>query len=74
MNNVHLLIIGGLGALLSGLLWPFFNYLFSGILSLMLDPITNNDELNLYCFYILLVAIGGGAMTTLYGFCFGLGS
>ena len=40
----------------------------------MIDPKTNNDELNLYCFYILLVAVGGGAMTTLYGFAFGLGS
>jgi hypothetical protein len=38
-ENVHLLIVGALGALASGMVWPFFNYLFSGILQLMMSPV-----------------------------------
>lgn len=68
------MLFGCLGALISGLLWPFFNYMFSAILSLMTDPLTNNDEINDYCLYILLIALGGGFMQGLFNFCFGLGS
>lgn len=37
--NVHLLLIGALGALFSGMVWPLFNYFFSGVLSLMMRPV-----------------------------------
>jgi hypothetical protein len=47
-----LLLIGVVSALAAGMVWPFFNYLFSGILELMMRPIENNDELNSYCLYI----------------------
>jgi ATP-binding cassette, subfamily B (MDR/TAP), member 1 len=56
------------------MVWPFFNYIFSGILSLMMQPLENNDELNLYCLYMELVAIAAGALTLLYTFAFGVTS
>lgn len=40
----------------------------------MVNPIINDDELNLYCLYILLVAITAGASTLVYTFAFGLAS
>lgn len=69
---MHLLLIGALGALASGMVWPFFNYLLSGILELMMRPLENNDELNLYCLFFEVVAVVAGGMTLLYTFAFGL--
>jgi uncharacterized membrane protein len=70
-----MLLVGGiLSALGAGLVWPFFNYIFSGILALMMSPLENNDELNMYCLYMFLVAILAGTFTMLYSFAFGLTS
>jgi len=38
-----LLFAGVFCALGAGLVWPFFNYIFSGILALMIYPLENND-------------------------------
>ena len=40
----------------------------------MIDMRANSDEIDNYCLYILLIAIGGGFMTGVYNFSFGLGS
>jgi hypothetical protein len=40
-NNKHLLIIGAISALLAGGIWPIFNYLFSGIMSFLINPLEN---------------------------------
>ena len=67
-------MIGVLGTLVSGLTWPFFNYVFSGMLSLMMDPVTNNDQLNMYCVYFVIVAIVSSIGTATYMFTFGMAS
>lgn len=61
-------------ALLAGLTWPLFNYLFSGIMDMMMSPLQNSDELDLYCLGIGGVAIAAGTMTAIYTFSFGLAS
>jgi ABC-type multidrug transport system fused ATPase/permease subunit len=63
-----------LAALVSGMVYPLFNYIFSAVLSLMVDPVTNNDELNTYSLYFLLVAITAGVSTLVYSFAFGMAS
>jgi ATP-binding cassette subfamily B (MDR/TAP) protein 1 len=71
-ENVHLLLIGALGALGAGLVWPFFNYMLSGILELMMRPVENEAELNFTCLVFEIVAVVSGGMTMLYTFSFGL--
>lgn len=39
---MHLLILGVVSALASGSVWPVFNYIFSAILSFMMDPVGND--------------------------------
>lgn len=53
-------------------MWPFFSYLFSGIIDLMIDAVKNDDELNKYCLYILLVAVTAGITNVFQTFFFGL--
>ena len=72
--NLPILAIGVVGALISGLTWPFFNYVFSGILSLMIDPVANNHTLNTYCLYFVFVAVVSSVATAAYQFTFGLAS
>jgi ABC-type multidrug transport system fused ATPase/permease subunit len=69
-----MLVIGVLGALVSGCVWPFFNYIFSAILPLMLHPIESEEEINRYCLYMLLIAIASGLLTIVYSFAFGMAS
>ena len=38
-QNCMVLLAGIICALAAGLVWPFFNYIFSGILSLMVNPL-----------------------------------
>jgi ABC-type multidrug transport system fused ATPase/permease subunit len=61
-------------ALGAGSVWPIFNYIFSAILSLMMDPVGNNAELDTYCLYMELIAVAGCVTTLLFTFAFGLAS
>lgn len=72
LGNVHLLIFGALGALGAGMIWPFFNYLFSGVLELMMRPVENNDGLNLYCLFFEIIAVVSALLTVAYTFSFGV--
>ena len=56
------------------MVWPFFNYIFSGILALMMNPLENNPELNNYCLYMELIAITAATSTFIYSFAFGYAS
>lgn len=69
-----MLVIGVLGALASGSVWPIFNYIFSAILAFMVDPVTNDSDINLHCFYMALIAVAGGVTTLIFTFAFGVAS
>jgi ABC-type multidrug transport system fused ATPase/permease subunit len=56
----------------SGFVWPFFSYLFSGIIDLMINAVSNDEELNKYCLYILFVAVAAGLTNIFQTFFFGL--
>ena len=68
------LLAGIIFALAAGLVWPFFNYIFSGILSLMVNPLENNDQLNDYCLYMEMIAVLAGVSTMSYQFAFNVSS
>jgi ATP-binding cassette, subfamily B (MDR/TAP), member 1 len=73
-SNCLLLILGLIAALGAGLVFPLFNFIFSGILEMMMDPLQNDGELNTYCLYMAIIAFSAGALTFFYSLCFGVAS
>lgn len=69
-----MLILGVVSAIASGSVWPVFNYIFSAILSFMMDPVANDKEIDTQCLYMELIAVAGGVTTLFFVFAFGLAS
>ena len=58
--------------MINGAVIPFFSVAFGNILSLLNDVEGNNDEINLYCWYFLGIALVAAATAFLYNFNFGI--
>lgn len=66
------MIIGAISSLVNGLVVPFFSLAFGKILNLFADVKNNETEIDRYCLYFLVIAIGSALSSFLYNLSFGI--